>query len=103
MNSDNPSAESIPHGFSVLTRTNSRPVASLKVSNTSHGIFPIVGYLLSASNISTVKIGTLSLRTVAAALSICELTLHPTWLMTVDKPNDISGNEFSWQMYHTTK
>ena len=47
-NSDNPSAESIPHGFSVLTRTNSRPVASLKVSNTSHGIFPVVGYSLGA-------------------------------------------------------
>jgi hypothetical protein len=31
---------------------------------------------------------------VEAALSIRELTLHPTWLMTVDKPNDISGNEF---------
>jgi hypothetical protein len=57
MNSDNPSAESIPHGISVLTRTNSHPAASWNLSNTSHGIFPVVGYSRSASNISTVKMG----------------------------------------------
>src|SRR6266853_4115436 len=42
MNSDNPSAESIPRGFSVLTRTNSRPFASWNLSilaaSSVHGV-----------------------------------------------------------------
>jgi len=90
INSDNPSAESIPHGFSVLTRTNSRPVASWNLSNTSHGIFPVVGCSLSASNISSVKMGTLSLRDVVAARGIDQFTFHPTGKTVVNKANDLN-------------